>query len=187
MICRPTNRASSGGILFRVLAGLALVGLLALGLLFCRSVDWFLLKRSLRSQFSDVQWISTAQLADWIADRQRPPPILLDVRTRGEWKVSHLPQARLVLPETDPTPAVALLPRNAPIVTYCAIGYRSARAAQRLRAAGYSKVWNLEGSVFQWANEHRPLIHDGKRVTRVHPYSAFWGRLLAPEARAPMR
>jgi rhodanese-related sulfurtransferase len=123
---------------------------------------------------------------DWIADHNRPQPILLDVRTRAEWKVSHLPHARLVLPDTDPTPAVALLPKDAPIVTYCAIGYRSARAARELRAAGYTHVRNLEGAIFQWANEHRSLIHDGKRVTRVHPYSAFWGRLLEPEARAPL-
>src|SRR5690348_1198005 len=135
--CSDRSR-SSGAIALGVLVGLALVGLLALGLLCCRSIDWFLLKRSLRSQFSDVQWITTAQLADWIANRNQPQPILLDVRTRAEWKVSHLPKARLVLPDSDPTPAVALLPKNAPIVTYCAIGYRSARAAQRLRAAGYT-------------------------------------------------
>ena len=186
MICRRHNSTSLGGIGFRLLAGLALVALLTLGLLSCRSVDWFLLKRSLRSQFGDVQWITTQQLADWIADHNRPQPILLDVRTRAEWKVSHLPHARLVLPDTDPTPAVALLPKNVSIVTYCAIGYRSARAARQLRAAGYTDVRNLEGSIFQWANEHRPLIRDGKRVTRVHPYSAFWGRLLQPEARAPL-
>jgi len=81
---------------------------------------------------------------------------------------------------------VAPLPKNVSIVTYCAIGYRSARAARELRAAGYTHVRNLEGAIFQWANEHRSLIHDGKRVTRVHPYSAFWGRLLEPEARAPL-
>ncbi len=113
-------------------------------------------------------------------------PILLDVRSRAEWKVSHLPGARLVLPDSDPTTAVALLPKDAPTVTYCAVGYRSARAAERLGAAGYTQVRNLEGSIFEWANEGRPLIRDGKRVTLVHPYSAFWGRLLEPEARAPL-
>jgi rhodanese-related sulfurtransferase len=110
-----------------------------------------------------VQWITTQQLADWIADHNRPQPILLDVRTRAEWKVSHLPRARLVLPDTDPTPAIALLPKNASIVTYCAIGYRSARAARQLRAAGYTDVRNLEGSIFQWANEHRTA--DPRRET----------------------
>jgi hypothetical protein len=47
-------------------------------------------------------------------------------------------------------------------------------------------VQNLEGSIFQWANEHRPLVRDGQRETRVHPYNAVWGRLLAPEVRAPL-
>ena len=186
MICRSDPARFSGATALRVLTGLALAVLLLPGLLSCRSVDWFLLKRSLRSQFSDVEWITTAQLADWIADQNRPQPILLDVRTRAEWKVSHLPRARLVLPESDPTPAVALAPKDAPIVTYCAIGYRSARTARQLRAAGYTQVRNLEGSIFEWANEGRPLTHDGKRVTRVHPYSAFWGRLLEPGMRAPL-
>ena len=186
MICRSDLPRASGAIALRVLAGLALATLLGLGLLSCRSVDWFLLKHSLRNQFADVQWITTGQLADWIADRNRAQPILLDVRSRAEWRVSHLPRARLVLPETDPTPAVALLPKDTPIVTYCAIGYRSARAAQQLRAAGYTQVRNLEGSIFEWANERRPLICDGKPVSQVHPYSAFWGRLLEPEARAAL-
>jgi hypothetical protein len=58
--------------------------------------------------------------------------------------------------------------------------------ATRLRAAGFNHVQNLEGSIFQWANERRPLVRDGTRVTRVHPYSKFWGRLLADGVRAPL-
>jgi len=44
--------------------------------------------------------------------------------------------------------------------------------AQPLRAAGCVRVQNLEGSIFQWANEHRP-VHETASVTRVHPYNAF--------------
>ena len=53
-------------------------------------------------------------------------------------------------------------------------------------AAGYTQVQNLERSIFQWANEHRPLVHDGERVTKVHPYTDGWGRLLAPEVQASL-
>jgi hypothetical protein len=58
--------------------------------------------------------------------------------------------------------------------------------AQRLRAASFVRVQNLEGSIFQWANEHRPLVHKTASVTRVHPYNAFWGRLLDEDVRAPL-
>ena len=49
-------------------------------------------------------------------------------------------------------------------MTYCAVGYRSAEMATQLRAAGFTNVRNLEGSIFQWANEHRPLVHGEQPV-----------------------
>jgi hypothetical protein len=55
--------------------------------------QWFLLKASLRTQFPQVRWITTRDLAAWLEDRHRQPPVLLDVRTVDEWNVSHLPGA----------------------------------------------------------------------------------------------
>ena len=160
--------------------------LMALALLSCRSVDWFVLKRSLRNKFGDEHWITTRQLADWLADKQRPAPVLLDVRTPAEWNVSHLPGARRVEPNATAEAAAVKLAKNAPIVTYCAVGYRSGELAARLRNAGYTNVQNLEGSIFEWANEHRSLVRDGKLAKRVHPYSAVRGRLLSDDVRAPL-
>ncbi len=167
------------------------LGLLALlicagALLSCRSVNWFLLKRSLRLKFGDERWITTQALADWLADKSRPAPVLLDVRTPAEWQVSHLPGARRVDPQATAATAAEGVAKDRPIVTYCAVGYRSGEMAQRLRTAGFTYVQNLEGSIFEWANERRPLVHDGERVTRVHPYDALWGRLLKDEVRAPL-
>jgi len=50
--------------------------------------QWFLLRASLRCLFPQVQWITTRERADWLEDRHRPPPVLLDVRTVEESKVS---------------------------------------------------------------------------------------------------
>jgi 3-mercaptopyruvate sulfurtransferase SseA len=63
------------------------------------------------------------------------------------------------------------------VIVYCSVGYRSARLAQRLRARGY-EVSNLEGSIFEWANEDRALYQGDRRVSGVHPYDSTWGRLL---------
>jgi rhodanese-related sulfurtransferase len=169
--------------------GLLMTGLIiaALALLGMRGIDWFLLKQSLRHRFPKIEWITTAQLADWLADKQRPPPILLDVRTEAEWNVSHLAGARRVDPSASEEDAAVGISKQTPMVTYCAVGYRSGELATKLRAAGFTSVRNLEGSIFQWANEHRPLVHDGKPVTIVHPYSSLWGRLLIDEARAPLK
>ena len=169
----------------RSLAFTALIGLtLALGS--CRRVDWFVLKGSLRNKFGDEGWITTQQLADWLDDRKRPAPLLLDVRTAAEWNVSHLPGARRVEPDATAKAAAGGVAKEAPIVTYCAVGYRSGKLAERLRAAGYTHVQNLEGSIFQWANEHRPLVHDGSPTHQVHPYSALRGQLLSDDVRAPL-
>src|SRR6476660_10394190 len=89
--------------------GLFIISLIvaALALLGMRSVDWFLLKKSLRHKFPKVEWISTGELADWLADKRRPAPVLLDVRTLEEWNVSHLPGARRIEPAAAADQAAA--------------------------------------------------------------------------------
>lgn len=69
-------------------------------------------------------------------------------------------------------------------MTYCSVGYRSGGFAKKLQDAGYTNVQNMSGSIFQWANEGRPIERDGHRVDKVHPYSSTWGKLLKPELRA---
>ena len=152
-----------------------------------RSVDWFLLKTSLRHKFPKVEWISTNELADWLANKKRPVPVLLDVRTTDEWNVSHIAGARRVDPNASVERAANGVAKETPIVTYCAVGYRSGEIAERLRAAGFTNVHNLEGSIFQWANEHRPLVRGEERVSQVHPYNSFWGRLLSDDVRATVK
>ncbi len=69
-------------------------------------------------------------------------------------------------------------------MTYCSVGFRSGAFAQTLQEAGYTRVENLEGSIFKWANEGRPVFQDGRRVEKVHPYNDAWGKLLDPSRRA---
>lgn len=169
--------------------GLLMTGLIVavIALLGGRTIEWFVLKQSLRHRFPRVEWITTEQLADWLANEKRQPPILLDVRTGEEWNVSHLPGARRVDPNAPLEQVVSGLPKETPIVTYCAVGYRSGELATKLRAAGFTHVWNLEGSIFQWANERRPLVREDETATTVHPYSRLWGRLLTDDVRAPLK
>ena len=64
------------------------------------------------------------------------------------------------------------------VVVYCSVGYRSSQLAQELRRQGFENVFNLEGSLFQWANEGRPLYRGKERAYRAHPYDEEWGQLL---------
>lgn len=148
--------------------------------------QWFLVRASLRGQFPQVQWISTRDLAALLEDRERRPLLLLDVRTPEEWNVSHLPGARRVDPGASVESALAEVSREMPVVTYCAVGYRSGDLANRLSAAGFTNVQNLDGGIFQWANEQRPLVRESEPVTRVHPYNEYWGRLLRDDVRGSL-
>ncbi len=154
-------------------------------LLACQSVRWAIVKTKIRSDFPDVPRIGTGALAAWLGDLKREPPLLLDVRTRAEFEVSHLANARRVEPGSDP---VALaLPRDRPIVAYCSVGARSSAFADGLLKAGYEDVANLEGSIFQWVNEGRPVVRGGHPTETVHPFNALWGTLVdkAHHADAP--
>ena len=134
-------------------------------------VTWPAIKARIAKEFPTVKSIGTAELA-----KAEPKPVLLDVRTAAEFEVSHLAGARRV----DPDAPTVALPKNTPIVTYCSVGYRSAKFAQRMQEAGFTNVRNLDGSIFQWANEGRPVEPSGK----VHPYNQKWGVLLDPARRA---
>ncbi len=166
------------------LIGLTLVGVsVVLCFTACQQIGWGLVKRKVRSDFPAVRRTGTGELAERLNDRRRPRPVLLDVRTQAEYDVSHLPGARRVEPGSDP--AQLALPRDQPVVTYCSVGYRSAEFARRLQNAGFDRVENLEGSIFQWANEGRPLEqNDGQPARKVHPYNATWGLLLDKPLRA---
>lgn len=141
-------------------------------------------QRMIRDKFPAVPQISTAELSNWFESQDKDTPILLDVREPEEYAVSHLAGARRA---SDLQSALALLgdtPKDRPIVVYCSVGYRSSRLAEELREKGYGRVQNLEGSIFVWANEGRPIYRDGEPVREVHPYNWIWGQLLAPELRA---
>ena len=126
----------------------------------------------------EVETISTAELAAvLVGDR---PPLLLDVRAPEEFEVSHIPGAMNFPPGSPVTDVI----RNAQaVVVYCSVGVRSGFEAVRL-APESERVYNLDGAVFRWAREGRPLVNRSGPTGRVHPYDALWGRLLPPELRA---
>lgn len=185
MITTPRSRRALGYICAGTLAVLA--GALAAACHYAGSVRMAVALIGIRAAFRQVQHLSTAELASWRADPHRTPPLLLDVREPAEFAVSHLAGARNVPWESDWQALLDDTPRTQPIVVYCSIGYRSSVLARKLKRAGFTHVINLEGSIFKWASESRPLVGpDGHAATVVHPYDAKWGQLIAPSLRAPL-
>lgn len=145
-------------------------------------LEWIQLQ--VRRKFPEVAQMSGEELARRLAAGE--PIVVADVRSAEEFAVSHLPGARLVDPRSeDPLAEVG---KGAVVVSYCSVGWRSSQLAERLAAAGYRHVFNLEGSIFKWTREGRPLVQStpaGERpVARVHPYSPAWSFLVPPAQRA---
>lgn len=104
---------------------------------------------------------------------------LLDARTAKEYNVSHLPEAQRIGYDNFELSSVKHIPKSATIVIYCTVGYRSGKVVQKLRQAGYSKVYNLHGSIFEWVNQGNKVVNNkGETTTRVHTYSKEWAKWL---------
>ena len=114
----------------------------------------------------------------WKADPNRPPALLIDARPAEQFALSHLDGAEWIDPAAPDLSPIANVPKDNPIVVYDAAGAVGAAMAQALMAAGYTRVSNLEGGIFAWANAGQRLVNEEGDARVVHPVSWGWGRLL---------
>ncbi|MBM4417269.1 MAG: rhodanese-like domain-containing protein [Chloroflexi bacterium] len=82
---------------------------------------------------------------------------IVDVRTLAEYAAGHLPEARLV-----PLDSIIARPRDllkgSNILFVCAVGQRSALAAEMAAAIGLTDLFNLEGGTDAWARAGEPIV-----------------------------
>ncbi len=184
---RWERREGNRGLKIAIVLALLILPPLAIAVLLYtqgREMGLDLVRQVSARKFPSVEWISTGELADWRQDSTRGQPLLLDARTAPEYQLSHLDGARRIDPIRPLLRHMEAFARDTPIVVYCSVGYRSARVARWLGRQGFTNVRNLEGSLFAWANEGRPMVSDGGPAREVHPYNEIWGRLLEPEVRS---
>ncbi len=110
-----------------------------------------------------------------------PPPLLLDIRTPEEFTDGHLEGALRVDSVRDALRRLSQRPAGVSAVLYCSVGQRSSALAHALLARGAGSIYNLEGSIFEWANEGLPVLASDGRSGKVHPYDREWGVLLRRE------
>ena len=82
---------------------------------------------------------------------------VIDVREPYEWEIARIPGARLI-PLGTLGQAIPSLDRSREIVVHCHHGIRSAAAAEALRGAGFTRVWNLAGGIERWSEEVDPRV-----------------------------
>lgn len=109
--------------------------------------------------------------------------VFLDARELDEFETSHIANARHVgYDDFDIQSVKASIPKDAQIIVYCSIGYRSEKIGVILKNYGYQHVYNLYGSIFEWVNQHHAVYNlDGDRVLQLHAYSKKWSKWVENE------
>jgi len=92
---------------------------------------------------------------------------LLDARTPQEVREGHIEGAiNLNFYDSDFREQLESLDESKPVYVYCRSGGRSGRAAKMLRAAGFPKVYDLEGGILAWKEADMPLVEESEKPER---------------------
>ena len=95
---------------------------------------------------------------------------IIDVRSPAERAVSFIPGAI----STEEFERNLAQYRQATIIAYCTIGYRSGKYAEKWRQQGV-KILNLEGSLLAWSHVRGKLIDaTGSITNKVHVFGRQW-------------
>ncbi len=158
--------------------------LIAAGSMLLTSDDGGLAKvhDGIKSQFSEVAHVD----GDGLSAMNKESIVLFDVREMSEYSVSHLKDAIHVDPSMSAQDFIAQyidISKGKTAIFYCSVGQRSSDLADRVQGAlilsGAKAAYNLEGGIFKWHNESRPLYTGGAKPTAyIHPYNPVWGRMV---------
>lgn len=79
---------------------------------------------------------------------------LVDVRSAAEFSTGHIPNSQnidVLSPSFDND--IKLLDKSKPVMVYCKSGNRSAKCSKKLQAAGFVKIYDLEGGISKWKHQ----------------------------------
>ena len=104
--------------------------------------------------------------------------VILDTRKKEEFDVSQLPGAIWVGERYD-IDKLSNIDKEAKIVVYCSVGIRSEDYGEEMLEDGFSKVYNLYGSIFSWKDAGYQVVDQNNQPTeKVHVYSKKWAKYL---------
>jgi glyoxylase-like metal-dependent hydrolase (beta-lactamase superfamily II)/rhodanese-related sulfurtransferase len=84
------------------------------------------------------------------------PPLAVDVRAPRERALKCIPGS-VAMPLNHLAQDLDKLPKNRPLLVYCAGGYRSSIAASLLQRGGFSSVGEIAGGIAAWESAKLPL------------------------------
>ena len=76
---------------------------------------------------------------------------LVDVRTPEEFSEGHIPNAiNININGSDFVSETSKLDKDKPVMVYCKMGGRSAKAASSLKEQGFKDISDLDGGITSW-------------------------------------
>ena len=157
--------------------------------------------KAIRLKYSEVSQISTENVEGFLEENKVKcnRVVLIDARSLEEHSVSHIKNSFHVPDDISDANLEAFLLQNTRnleqkeedvrIVCYCSVGYRSSDMARRISKLMQPDnkvigIHNMEGSLFKWANENRPMVTpSGEPTVYVHPFNALFGAVLRADLR----
>ena len=128
------------------------------------------LYRNYAREFPQVEGITVEELQKLQQlQKQAKNIVLVDVRSPEERAVSIVPGAVAA----DEFERNLEQYKNATVIAYCTIGYRSGKYAEKWRQQGL-KILNLEGSLLAWSHVQGELIDATGVTKKVHVFGPQW-------------
>lgn len=103
--------------------------------------------------------------------------IFLDTREYAEYNVSHMKGATFVGYNKINWDKIQKLDKNATIVVYCSVGFRSGKVTSEMQGLGFTNVKNLYGGLFNWSNNGGKISNSmGVNTNEIHGYNKKWSQ-----------
>ena len=116
---------------------------------------------------ASTEHLSAQAAAERLASNQPPlaPPLAIDVRTPREREQKHI-EGSLSIPLDRLPDHLPSLPKDRPLLVYCAGGYRSSVAASLLQRAGFRPVAEIAGGFAAWEAAKLPVVAPATEANR---------------------
>ncbi|MFN8240689.1 MAG: rhodanese-like domain-containing protein [Bacteroidales bacterium] len=109
------------------------------------------------AQVADSTRCKGASPEDFLGMIRMEKAVLIDVRMPFEHRREYIEGSVNHPAGRKLKRATRHIGRDSVILLYCTSGYRSCREASQLAAAGFTRVWSLEGGIRAWKEKGLPV------------------------------
>lgn len=112
------------------------------------------------AQSADSATVVSVEIFEKMSKKKKKT-VILDVRTPEEVAEVHLAGARNIDVQDELFQQnIEQLNKNKTYLLYCRTGKRTAVAGAKMKAAGFKKVYMMDGGITSWKEKGKPVTND---------------------------